>query len=310
MSKSLKDIAIILINYNSSKFTIQCVDSILSQVDESLNYVIIIVDNHSLDTDFLKLAELMNRKRLTIIKRPVNEGFSAGNMAGVKMVSARYYYFLNNDTILQNDVLSILFHFMEKNPSIGICSGQMYYPDGSPGINFNYFPDLKLKFLGSGLLRIFSPKKYPKKGLLYNAPLQVPLLNGSSLFVRKEAMDKTGGFDTHFFLYCEEEDLALRMKKTGYSCFLVPEAKYIHFEGKSSMKDNGINYLMLREFYISQHYLYRKHYGILASYIWRISQFFRTLRKFYIHPDFVKLAFFILRHPKMSYSLRYREVRR
>lgn len=244
---------------------------------------------------------------ISLLRMPVNEGYSAGNMAGAKMADAPYYYFLNNDTVLLNDALSILFDFMEKNPYTGICSGQMFHGDGSLGVNFNYFPDMKLKFMGSGLLRFISPAEYPKKGKIYQKPLKVPLLNGSSLFVRKEAFDKTGGFDTHFFLYCEEEDLALRMNKAGYSVYLVPEAKYVHFEGKSSSRDPGINLRMLREFYISQHYLYRKHYGKPASYLWRFSQFLRSFRKFYIHPDYVRLAFFILLHPSMKYSLRHQQ---
>lgn len=300
----MKDIAVILINFNSSEYTIQCVESIRGQTGEKVNYSIVIVDNHSEYADFEKLSVLKSLENIAFIRNQENVGYSTGNMAGVEKADARYYYFLNNDTILINDALSILFDFMEKKPAAGICSGQMYQEDGSLGINFNYFPDLKLKFLGSGLLRLFSRKEYPKKGIAYYSPLKVPLLNGSSLFVRKEAFNKIGGFDAAFFLYCEEEDLALRMKKAGYSCYLVPEARYIHYEGKSSSRDQGINLRMIREFYISQHYLYRKHYGILASYLWRFSQFLRSIRKFYIHFDYVRLAFFILLHPSMKYSLR------
>jgi GT2 family glycosyltransferase len=271
-----------------------------------MDYSIVVVDNNSRPEEFSRLDALQDMDRIDLIRMPVNSGFSAANEAGMKKMPARYYYFLNNDTVLQNDVLSILYNWMENNPQTGIASGQMYYEDGSRGINFNYFPDLRLKFLGSGLLRLFSPKKYPRKGVAYTTPLQVPLLNGSSLFIRKKALDEAGGFDTRFFLYCEEEDLALRMKKIGYNCYLVPEARYIHYEGKSSIRDQGINYLMLREFYISQHYLYLKHYGKTAAWIWRISQFFRTLRKFYRHRDYLKLAGFILIHPYEKYSLRYR----
>ncbi len=301
----LKDIAVILINYNTSEYTIQCVKSIIALTDKKLNYSIIIIDNNSRKADFTRLNELVKIDHVSIIKRPVNEGYATANMAAVKAVYAKYYFFLNNDTILKNDVLSILFRFMEKNHTVGISSGQMYFENGSLGINFNYFPDLKLKLAGSGFLRTLAPVKYPKKGVFYKDPIQVPVLNGSSLFVRKDAFDEIGGFDTSFFLYCEEEDLALRMKYKGYTCFLVPEAEYIHFEGKSSPTDNGINYILLREFYISQYYLYQKHYGKTASLIWRLTQFIRSLRKFYINTDYVKIAFFILKGPDFSYSLRF-----
>jgi GT2 family glycosyltransferase len=302
----LKTIAVILINYNSSEYTLQCIKSILSRSKEDMDYSIVVVDNNSRPEEFSRLDMLQDMDRIDLIRMPVNSGFSAANEAGMKKVPARYYYFLNNDTVLQNDVLSLLYTWMENNPQTGIASGQMYHEDGTRGINFNYFPDLRLKFLGSGLLRVFYPQDYPRKDVAYTAPLQVPLLNGSSLFIRQKALDEIGGFDTRFFLYCEEEDLALRMKKIGYKSYLVPEARYIHYEGKSSIRDQGINYLMLREFYISQHYLYLKHYGKTAAWIWRISQFFRTLRKFHRHRDYLKLAGFILIHPNEKYSLRYR----
>jgi GT2 family glycosyltransferase len=300
----LKEIVIILINYNSSAYTLNCISSILSHTDEGIDYSIVVVDNNSRPEEISKLDVLQQMDRIDLIRMPFNSGFSTACEAGMKKIPARYYYFLNNDTVLENDVLSILYNWMEKNPGVGIASGQMYDSGGTLGINFNYFPDLRLKFLGAGILRILSPKDYPRKGVPYTSPLRVPLLNGSSLFIRKSALDEAGGFDTGFFLYCEEEDIALRMKKKGYSCYLVPEARYTHFEGRSSIRDEGINYLMLREFYISQHYLYLKHYGKTAAWIWRISQFFRTLRKFYIHRDYVKLAGFILLHPDKKYSLR------
>ncbi|MBR9999655.1 MAG: glycosyltransferase family 2 protein [Cyclobacteriaceae bacterium] len=307
MSHPLKDIAVVLVNYNTSEYTLQCINSIVSQVSPKLNYSIIVVDNNSRQEELKKLEALEGMDTVAIIKLPMNSGFSSANKAGMEITSARYYYFLNNDTELENDALDILYEFMEKHPEAGISSGQMYHADGSIGININYFPDLWLKFLGSGFLRVFSPGKYPKKGIPYVAPVKVPLLNGSSLFIRKKALDEAGGFDTEFFLYCEEEDLALRMKKKGYACYLVPEARYTHYEGKSSIRDEGINYLMLREFYISQHYLYQKHYGRFAAFVWRVSQFFRTFRKCYIHQDYVKLAFFILWHPNKKYSLRHQQ---
>ncbi len=299
------DIAVITINYNSSDFTLQCVRSIIEKCKRPLNYKIVIVDNHSEEAEFRKLTVLEDNEHILLIRNNRNLGFSAANMQGVNAMTARYYYFLNNDTRLLNDVLGILFDFMEAYKDVGISSGQMYNPDGSLGINFNYFPDLKLKLFGSALLRIFFPGDFPEKKKKYDHPVMVPLLNGSSLFTRAEALERTGGFDTSFFLYCEEEDLALRMWQNGYRCYLVPDAEYIHYGGKSSKSDREINFLMLREFYLSQHYLYKKHYGMMASLTWRITQFFRSLRKFYIHKDYIKLAFFILKGPGFEKSIRH-----
>ena len=228
-------------------------------------------------------------------------------MEGAKHLEAAYYFFLNNDTTLLNDNFTILYQFMQENPDAGMCTGQVFDENRKPGISFNYIPDLKLKLLGSGLLRLFDKINYPKKDKEFKEPVQVPVLNGSSLFVRASVFEKIGGFDTNFFLYCEEEDLAIRVKNSGRKIFLVPEAKYIHLQGASSTKDPVKDFEYLKEFYISQHYLYRKHFGKVSSFIWRVTQFFRSLRKFYRNRNFVRLAFVILKGPSMKKSMRHTE---
>ncbi|HLF33157.1 MAG TPA: glycosyltransferase family 2 protein [Cyclobacteriaceae bacterium] len=303
----MEDVGIILINYNTSDYTINCIKSFDKHKDSERKTEFIVIDNNSNPEEFLKLSELKSRDDLQLIRNEINLGYSAANMMGINHCRAKYYFFINNDTEILNDNISILFDFMESHIKAGICSGQMYDAPDKPGINFNYFPDLKLKLLGHGILNIFYPEEYPSKKIIYRIPVRVPVLNGSSLFVRASVFNELGGFDSQYFLYCEEEDLAIRMKNSGYSCYLVPGAKYLHYKGKSSISDEGINLVMLKEFYLSQHFFYRKHYGTTASWIWRITQFIRTIRKFYIHPDYFRLAFFILSGPQLHQSLRYRQ---
>ncbi len=304
----MEDIGIIILNYNSSDHTVRCVNSIFLHSNSPLIYKIVIVDNNSRPEEFKKLDQLKGLDRVFIFRSPINTGFGAGNMLGVNFCSAMYYFFLNNDTLLLNDNLEILHDFMEKHPEAGISSGQMYNAEGNPGINFNYIPDLKLKLLGAGILRYFYRSGYPRKGRLFNEPVRVPVVNGSSLFVRASVFDKIGGFDPVFFLYCEEEDLAIRIKKEGSFCYLVPEARYTHLQGQSSISSSAINYPYLKEFYISQHYLYRKHFGVLAAWIWRLTQFIRSLRKFYRNKEYIKLAFLFLSGPSLKKSLRFKEI--
>ena len=303
----MKDIAIIILNYNSSDFTLSCVRSILENSNSGLTYGVVVVDNHSCQEEFEKLKPLEGREDIQIIRNPYNSGFGGGNMDGIRGCQSNYYFFLNNDTRLLNDNLAILHGFMEKNPSAGVCSGQMYLEGGSRGINISFIPDLKVKLLGPWLLRLFAPEEFPGNKTRYDSPVRVPVLNGSSLFVRASAFDQAGGFDTTFFLYCEEEDLAIRMKNSGYSCHLVPEARFLHYGGKSSGESLETKFLHLKEFYISQHYLYRKHFGAFPAWVWRLTQFFRSLRKFYKDGKYFNLAFFILFRTTFRNSLRFRE---
>ena len=303
----MEDIGFIIINFNTSEYTVNCVKSIIKHTSPKIKYKIIIIDNNSRNGDYLNLRKLEDIDNIVLFRNKINIGFAGANMLGIQFCNPKYYYFLNNDTLLLNDCASILLRFLERNVKVGICSGQMYDENQSLGINFNYFPDLKLKLIGSNILRLFSPADYPKKGLHYKNPLRVQVLNGSSLFTRANIFNDIGGFDTSLFLYCEEEDICLRMKKAGYSCYLLSEARYIHFTSKSSSLDQGINFDMLKEFFISQHILYKKHYGRFSSYIWRLTQFFRSFRKLFADRRYINLAFFILFGPDSKYSLRYKQ---
>ena len=88
------------------------------------------------------------------------------------------------------------------------------------------------------LLRLMNPAQYPDKRRIYNEPLQVDLVSGSALFIRATYFHELGGFDTNFFLYCEEEDIALRMRKSNHAVFLVPAAR------KVSGHQKGILYFL------------------------------------------------------------------
>ena len=182
-------------------------------------------------------------------------------MLGVQFVNAKYYFFLNNDCELQNDCLSILHTFCESNNDVALCSPQLYLKNGQHQPCIDYFPILSTKILGLGILKPFYGERYFKRKKLHTKPIQVDVVSGSQMFVNAKSFNAIGGFDTTFFLYCEEEDIALRLFKAGYKTFLVPEAKNVHAGGGSTPASLEIR----KEFYISFLYFYRKHYGFVKT---------------------------------------------
>ena len=297
------DVSVILINYNSSEFTISCIQSIIENTKKSLNYNIVVVDNSSEIDDYKKLGRLKDIKNVQVVRSELNLGFSGGNMYGVSFTKAKYYFFLNNDCVLLNDCITILFEFSEQNRNVGICSPQLYSEENHPVSSFDHFPLLITKFLGTGILRLIKGKEYKARKAIYHVPIKVDLVSGSQMFVQKEAFNNIGGFDTHFFLYCEEEDLALNMHKHNYDVYLVPEAKNIHYGGCST----PATYEIRKEFYISFLYFYRKHYGFLKTEILKVLLFLRIIRKTFKHKDNFKLSFFVLSGAHMKNSLRYKQ---
>lgn len=299
------DIGVILINYNSSDYTIKCIQSVIEQTNSTLSYGISIVDNASEDLDYNNLVEHLSQitsdVEINIFRSKINTGFSAGNMLGVQFVNAAYYFFLNNDCKLQNDCLQILFDFCESNTEVGICSPQLYSEDGKHQPCIGYFPYLSTKIFGLGILRLSYGDRYIKRKSIFTAPTQVDVISGSQMFTRASAFSAIGGFDTTFFLYCEEEDIAYRLAKTGYSAFLVPGARNTHEGGGSTIPSMAIR----REFYISFLYFYRKHFGLLRQQLLKVIIVIRLLRKSLFNTDNFRLALFVIAGAHMRHSIRH-----
>ena len=109
-------------------------------------------------------------------------------------------------------------------------------------------------------LEQINPKKYPKRKLEYATPLKVNYVQGSFMLIRTSDFNEIGGFDTNIFLYYEETDLCKRMEKKGKSCYLIPDAKYVHYHGASTPQ----NITIKTELKISLLYIMRKHYGYFS----------------------------------------------
>jgi GT2 family glycosyltransferase len=302
------DVSIIIINYNSTKFTVNCVNSIIEKVDKNINYNIIIVDNNSEENEYINLKEFCSKidkdnSSLKLIRSNINVGFSAGNMIGVQNSNSKYVFFLNNDTELINDVVSILYKFMNENIQVALATAGMYNSDLSYHSSFGFIPSFKLKIFGENVMFKLNPNLYPSRRIEYFKPLKVELVTGAAMFFRYEHFANIGGFDTNYFLYCEEEDIAKKLKYFNYEVYFVPDAKFLHHTGKSTKR----NILIEKENFISLMYFFRKHNNYLVYSLWKLFYFIKTIRKFYKSSEFLNLAFFIINGANMKFSLKLKQ---
>ena len=297
------DIALILINYNSSEHSINCIRSIIEKTSKNLHYQIIITDNCSEKEDYLKLksfCEETNFPNLEFHRSTTNTGFGGGNMFGVQFANAKYLAFVNNDTLLKNDCLSILQNALETNPNIGIAGAQAYKENGDFMISLDHFASPTREIIGRSFLESINSKKYPKRKKLYKNPLQVNFVPGSFMFVRANDFYDVGGFDTNIFLYYEETDLCIRLAQKSKFAYLIPEAEFIHFHGASTGKSLAIK----KELKISLLYIMRKHYGFIGH---KVVMGFLILKYFFssiLKPKNWSLFFLILTGAPLSKSLK------
>lgn len=304
MTEDRENIAIIILNYNSFEYTRTCISTIEKFTSPQLSYEIIVVDNNSDVQDYQKLSTYFeNKPAVKIIRSKINLGFSGGNMFAMQYANAEYLFFLNNDTELLDDNISILYLFMKTHPEAAVASGQMFNTDMSYQRSFSYFPTLRLKWIGSSILRIFKAEKYPKRDFLYQNSLKVDIITGAAMFIDYKKFAELGGFDTTHFLYCEEEDIAKKVSNAGYSVYLVPQAKFIHHRGKSTFRNMAIE----KEHYISLLYYHRKYCNYFQYKLLQLFYFIKNLKKTYKGFDNLRLAYFILKGAGLKHSLRYKQ---
>ena len=143
-----KLVAIILVNYNGYRDTVNCVHSIL--LSEYKNYKIIVVDNASTNNEELKKDKFLN-ENTDLLFLDKNIGFSGGNNRGIeyaqKLYDPAYYLLLNNDTEIQDKALGELVETFERTENCGLATGKIFH--------YNIYIHLKTLILRCFSLSIF-----------------------------------------------------------------------------------------------------------------------------------------------------------
>jgi hypothetical protein len=270
-----------------------------------LKYEIIVIDNGSKYEDYEQLQQVELGNNILLYRSKLNLGFAGGNILGTTLASknTKYYFFLNNDTLLINNVIDILFNTMELNKDIGLLSPQLYDKDQNFSTTFREFPTVSEKYFGKGFAKLLTTKKVYNSKKTYNKVIDVGIVSGASMFFRKDIYNKIGGFDKNFFLYCEEEDLSKRVHTIGYRVCLQPQAKLIHLAGKSTKR----NYDIEKEFIISYFYLLDKHYDIIRASLLKLHLILKYYSKKEKDPINKKLLNFCLNKEKGKESLKYKQ---
>ncbi|MFT7250970.1 MAG: GT2 family glycosyltransferase [Flavobacterium sp.] len=300
------DLSIVIINYNTSDYTIKCIESIFEHTSNELTYNIKIVDNHSNNEDVNKLynyIKKINNPKITFLKNHINVGFGGGNMIGSQFSDATYYAFINNDSLLLNDCFTIIINQMKQNEEFGICGPQSYKEDGKLLPTLDHYSSPLKELFGRYFLESINAEKYPNRKIEYKEPKRGQFVSGSFMVVKAEYFWSVGGFDTNIFLYHEETDLCIRLAKIKKYAYLIPDAKFIHFHGASTPKNIEIK----TELKISLLYVIRKHYGYinyrLILLFLQIKYFIKSIRK----PKYWYLFKILFRGGRLTDSMKHKQ---
>ncbi len=248
-------VSAVLVSHNSQATLARCLGALFEQ-KYPLDSVVL-VDSGSSETDFLQ--EFDQYDRLQIIYGE-NKGFSRANNLGYRKLSPEtdYVLFVNPDLFVLSDTVGKAVSICEENPGVGMLSGRL--------LGYDMAQDKANGRIDStGIVRqwygrwIDRGQGEPDSGV-YLEPMEMPALCGAFLFCRSAALKSLGTpvFDPDFFLYKEDIELSLRLRKNGWSLLYHPDLKVYHCRGWQSERAEMSSALRLLAAK-SEILLYRKH---------------------------------------------------
>ncbi len=257
-------LSVVIVNYNVRYYVGQCLDSLQCAL-QGMDAEILIVDNHSTDGSVEYLQPYLS-ERCRLISLTHNLGFAKGNNVAIQQAKGDYILLLNPDTVVGEDSIREVLHFMEDHPDAGAVGVCMHYCDGrkAPESRRGLPTPMTAFYKMTGLCRRF-PKskrfgKYYMAYLPWDQPCQIDIVSGAFCMLRKKAIDDVGWLDEDFFMYGEDIDLSYRLLKGGYTNWYVP-VSILHYKGESTEKSS---FRYVHVFYMSMLIFFRKHYGNLS----------------------------------------------
>lgn len=245
----MNNICIVLLNYNGTTDTIECIKSIENSKIVNGNIRVVIVDNQSNETEYKNLenflieSNLFKGKELVqekyfLLKNNKNIGFAAGNNKGIRFMEELfdidYYLLLNNDTVLEDNSIEELLKTF-NNSEVGAASGLI----------LDYDTKSKIWYAGGEISRVKSKGKHKHYGTNINElslkEHPTNFLSGCYVMFRREALFNIRLLNEQYFFGTEEYDYSLKLKKLGYKMMFVPQSIIYHKvkidEGNGSSHD-------------------------------------------------------------------------
>jgi N-acetylglucosaminyl-diphospho-decaprenol L-rhamnosyltransferase len=232
----MDDLAIIIVSTNEAHWLQPCLSSIYEQAGE-IALDVVVADNES--TDGTREVVESEFPQARVVTCP-NRGFAHANNCGLRTTDARYALFLNPDTEILSGTFEQLVAALDARPEVGLAGVKQQTADGSLFPTIRRFPNALRAFgeaLGSERLRL-SLDWLGERELRfdrYDTELECDWTSGSFMIARREALESAGYMDERFFIYSEEPDLCLRMKRAGWQVRHLPGMTILHHADKAGV---------------------------------------------------------------------------
>lgn len=258
-------VGIVVLNYRNFADTVACLRSLANATYPRIETIV--VDNDSRNDSLAQIrqglgwrpadgavlaeAEIGAGARLPgtrfFVQAAGNRGYAAGNNLGLRLALARgcdYVLVLNNDTEVHPDFLEPLVAYAEAHPELAGVGPKILNPAGRVDSHCaRRRPDLGFYFFSTGIGRKLWPgnpwrrRHFYEGEYAFDRPMEVDVLSGSCMLLRRAALEQVGLFDETTFLYQEELILHEKFRARGWRQAIVPESVIVHKGGQSTLRE-------------------------------------------------------------------------
>jgi N-acetylglucosaminyl-diphospho-decaprenol L-rhamnosyltransferase len=253
-----REVTVVVVNWNAGELLRRCLTSLPTGPGVEL----VVVDNGS--TDGSVTPALAGTTGARLIPNAENLGFARACNQGIRAGTGRYVLLLNPDAWLLPGALEALIAFMDAHPDAGAAGPALLDPDGRLQPSGGRLPGLRrLLALHPLLERLLAVPADDLRQRDFGRVAEVEEVSGACLIARRAAVDQVGGLDEGFFLYFEDLDWCLRLRRAGWRIYYLPEARVVHQWRSRHDPSPRAQHHHLR----SQRRYVRKHFGRGAAWL-------------------------------------------
>lgn len=221
-------VSIVIPAYGNAAYTVACLCSIVRH-PPPVPFEVVVIEDASGDPGATVLRDVAG---LRYHENSVNLGFLRSCNQAATLARGEYLCLLNNDTEVTAGWMDALLAVFEARADAGLVGARLVYPDG------------RLQEAGGIVWDDASAWNYgrlqdPSRGEFgYLKP--VDYASAAAVVMRTALFRELGGFDERYApAYCEDSDLAFRVREAGLQVYYQPRAHVVHHEGISHGTDTA-----------------------------------------------------------------------